>query len=233
MCKAATRGLTHVRIRSSSNRSRISCIDRGHPHMMICSSLARNRSPSPVASCFFGRIVFSDAAIESRFASQRNPKTKSQASAASSRQTLQSRTGYCAENRFSFSRLTVLHRRLITKSAVSGGGMSEPTKPPPQHEDRPNMRARLRPFLQLIPRFCGEERLWFSMFVVASGLSVLVNLASRVLFSLVVPFEIAVALSHICGMVTTVSGQTRLHRATAGCGARTPKDKARALNRRS
>jgi putative flippase GtrA len=91
---------------------------------------------------------------------------------------------------------------LITKSAVSTGGMSEPTKPPPQYEDRVNMRAHLRPFLQPIARFCGEERLRFSMFVVASGLSVPVNLASRVLFSLVVPFEIAVVLSHICGMVT-------------------------------
>jgi putative flippase GtrA len=80
--------------------------------------------------------------------------------------------------------------------------MSEPTKPPPQYEDRVNMRARLRPFLPPIARFCGEERLRFSMFVVASGLSVPVNLASRVLFSLVVPFEIAVVLSHICGMVT-------------------------------
>jgi putative flippase GtrA len=40
------------------------------------------------------------------------------------------------------------------------------------------------------------------MFVVASGLSVPVNLASRVLFSLAVPFEIAVVLSHICGMLT-------------------------------
>jgi hypothetical protein len=62
----------------------------------------------------FGGIVFSDAAIESRFASQGNPKTKSQASAASSRQTLQSRTGYCAENRFSSSRLfsTRVHDQL-------------------------------------------------------------------------------------------------------------------------
>jgi hypothetical protein len=80
--------------------------------------------------------------------------------------------------------------------------MSEPTKPPPQYGDRVNMRARLRPFLQPIARFCGEERLRFSMFVVASGLSVPVNLAARVLFSLAVPFEIAVVLSHICGMVT-------------------------------
>src|ERR1700704_3512936 len=80
--------------------------------LMIWSSLARNRSPSLVASCFFGRIVFSDAAIESRFASQGNPKTKSQGSAASDRQTLQSKTCCCPENRFIFNRLEVVHRRL-------------------------------------------------------------------------------------------------------------------------
>src|SRR3981081_186970 len=59
--------------------------------LLIWSCLARNRSPSLVASCFFGRIVFSDAAIESRFASQGNPKTKSQGYAASDRKTLQTK----------------------------------------------------------------------------------------------------------------------------------------------
>ncbi len=35
--------------------------------LMICSSLARNRSADPVVSCCFGRIVASDAARESWF----------------------------------------------------------------------------------------------------------------------------------------------------------------------
>src|SRR6202158_219745 len=94
---------------------------------MIWSSRARNRSPSPVASCFFGRIVFSDAAIESRFAIQGNPKTKSQGSGASDRQTLQSKTCCCPENRFVFNRLEVVHRRLFTVQSAGpsplGGGV--------------------------------------------------------------------------------------------------------------
>jgi hypothetical protein len=43
---------------------------------MIWSSRARNRSPALVVSCFFGRIVPSDAAKESRFAAQGNPKNE-------------------------------------------------------------------------------------------------------------------------------------------------------------
>src|SRR5580692_10636915 len=78
---------------------------------MIWSSLARNRSPSPVVSCFFGRIVFSDAAIESQLAGRGNPKAKSQGSAPSERQTLQSKTLYCTQNRFLFNRLAVVHGR--------------------------------------------------------------------------------------------------------------------------
>jgi hypothetical protein len=41
---------------------------------------ARNRSSSPVVSCFFGRIVPSDAAGESSFVLKGNPKMKLQAS---------------------------------------------------------------------------------------------------------------------------------------------------------
>jgi hypothetical protein len=81
--------------------------------LMIWSSRARNRSPSAVVSCFFGRILPSDAAIESQLAGRGNPKAKSQASAASSRQTLQAKTAYCAENRFVFNRLAVVHGRQI------------------------------------------------------------------------------------------------------------------------
>src|SRR5215471_21050949 len=40
--------------------------------LMIWSSRARNRSPDPVVSCFFGRIVPSDAATESCFSIRGN-----------------------------------------------------------------------------------------------------------------------------------------------------------------
>jgi len=56
--------------------------------------------------------VFSDAAIESQLAGRGNPKAKSQGSAPSERQTLQSKTLYCTENRFLFNRLAVVHGRL-------------------------------------------------------------------------------------------------------------------------
>lgn len=80
--------------------------------------------------------------------------------------------------------------------------MSEPIKLAPLLEHRDSRRASLLRLLQPIAEQFGEERLRFFMFVVAAGLSVPVNLASRVLFSLVVPFEIAVILSHISGMLT-------------------------------
>ena len=68
-----------------------------------------------------------------------------------------------------------------------------------QDRDTRVLRARL---LQPIGKLCEEEPLRFLMFVIASGLSVPVNLSSRMLFSLFVPFELAIALSHLCGMVT-------------------------------
>src|ERR1035441_6951507 len=43
---------------------------------MICSSVARNRSPDPVASCCFGRIVPSDATTKSQFVSKGNPENE-------------------------------------------------------------------------------------------------------------------------------------------------------------
>jgi hypothetical protein len=42
--------------------------------LMICSSLARNRSPDLVVACCFGRIVPSDAVKESWFAQKENRK---------------------------------------------------------------------------------------------------------------------------------------------------------------
>jgi len=46
------------------------------------------------------------------------------------------------------------------------------------------------------------ERVRFARFLVAAGLSVPVNLGSRILFSQVVSYEIAIVLSHVCGMLT-------------------------------
>jgi putative flippase GtrA len=42
----------------------------------------------------------------------------------------------------------------------------------------------------------------FLRFVVAAGLSVPVNVGTRILFSRHMPYEIAIVLSHACGMVT-------------------------------
>ena len=48
----------------------------------------------------------------------------------------------------------------------------------------------------------APDRMLFLKFVVAAGLSVPVNLGSRILFSRAMPFEIAIVLSHVCGMLT-------------------------------
>jgi hypothetical protein len=72
----------------------------------------------PIVSCFFGRIVFSDAAIESQLAGRGNPKAKSQGSTPSERQTLQSKTLYWTENRFLFNRLAVVHGPLSRWSTL-------------------------------------------------------------------------------------------------------------------
>ena len=95
-CRAA-----RSRHRSSPSRScRASCTSSCF-RLMIWSSRARNRSPDPVVSCFFGRIVSSDAAIESLLRRPEGiPKRNRKVLAPSDRQTLQSKTGRCAENRF-------------------------------------------------------------------------------------------------------------------------------------
>src|SRR4051794_10314650 len=79
---------------------------------MIWSSRARNRSFEPVVSCCFGRIVPSDAARESCFASKRNRKMKSQASRASDPETLQSQTRPQTQKRLSLNGLEIVHGRL-------------------------------------------------------------------------------------------------------------------------
>ena len=47
-----------------------------------------------------------------------------------------------------------------------------------------------------------EDRWQFLKFLVAAGLSVPVNLGSRVLLSGVMPYEAALVVSHLCGMLT-------------------------------
>lgn len=47
----------------------------------------------------------------------------------------------------------------------------------------------------------ASRRYQFLAFVIAAGLSVPVNLLTRVAFSRAMPFEFAVALSHVCGMI--------------------------------
>jgi len=46
-----------------------------------------------------------------------------------------------------------------------------------------------------------QTRSRFIRFLVAAGLSVPVNLGSRILFSRVMPYEVAIVLSHGCGML--------------------------------
>src|SRR5215467_3741063 len=82
--------------------------------LMIWSSRARNRSPDPVAPCFFGRIVPSDATTESRFEIRRNRKMKLQGSRPSDPETLQSQNSIRTENRLTINGLAVLHGRLQT-----------------------------------------------------------------------------------------------------------------------
>jgi putative flippase GtrA len=47
-----------------------------------------------------------------------------------------------------------------------------------------------------------QDRWQFLKFLVAAGLSVPVNLGSRVLLSRVMPYEAALVASHLCGMLT-------------------------------
>src|SRR5262249_23509102 len=75
-------------------------------------SRARNRSPDPVVSCFFGRIAPSDAATESCFSIRGNRENELQASKASDTETLQSQVNKAAKKRLSLSGLEILHGRL-------------------------------------------------------------------------------------------------------------------------
>src|SRR5262249_46098296 len=79
-------------------------------------SRARNRSPDPVVSCFFGRIAPSDAATESCFSIRGNRENELQASKASDTETLQSQVNKAAKKRLSLSGLEILHGRLVMGS---------------------------------------------------------------------------------------------------------------------
>jgi hypothetical protein len=84
--------------------------------LMIWSSRARNRSPDPVVSCFFGRIASSDAATESCFSIRGNCENEFASSRASDTETLQSQVNKAAKKRLSLSGLEILHGRLIEYS---------------------------------------------------------------------------------------------------------------------
>src|SRR5215470_4449154 len=80
---------------------------------MIWSSLARNRSPSPVVSGFFGRILplRCDEGITTGD-SRETSKSKLQSSAPSSLKSLQSQNLPRPENRLSLNALAIVHGRL-------------------------------------------------------------------------------------------------------------------------
>src|SRR5262249_46225475 len=81
-------------------------------------SRARNRSPDPVVSCFFGRIAPSDAATESCFSIRGNRENELQASKASDTETLQSQVNKAAKKRLSLSGLEILHGRLTRRAGL-------------------------------------------------------------------------------------------------------------------
>jgi hypothetical protein len=105
--------------------------------LMIWSSRARNKSPDPVVSCLFGRIVPSDAATQSRSSIRGNPKPRLQAFRASGLETLQSQIRKIVRKRLSLSRLELVHGRLfdsVTRSArfrVRPPSSSPPSSSPP------------------------------------------------------------------------------------------------------
>lgn len=64
---------------------------------------------------------------------------------------------------------------------------------------RPPELGKPRSFRHLVQ--AASRRYQFLAFVIAAGLSVPVNLLTRIAFSRVMPFEAAVVLSHVCGML--------------------------------
>jgi len=58
----------------------------------------------------------------------------------------------------------------------------------------------------------------FFRFVVAAGLSVPVNLAARAIFSLVMPYEVAIVLSHLVGMAVAFTLTRRFVFGASGRG---------------
>src|SRR5262245_39572410 len=92
--------------------------------LMIWSSRARNRSPDPVVSCFFGRIAPSDAATESCFSIRGNCENEFASSRASDTETLQSQVNKAAKKRLSLSGLEILHGRLRRAAGAATSGSS-------------------------------------------------------------------------------------------------------------
>ena len=80
--------------------------------------------------------------------------------------------------------------------------MKPTAKPPP--EAGPASSGTGTPTASAGTRSAGSRstRLQFLRFLVAAGLSVPVNLGSRIVFSRAMPYEAALVLSHLCGMLT-------------------------------
>jgi hypothetical protein len=80
--------------------------------LMICSSRARNRSPDPVVSCFFGRIAPSNAATESRLPIRGNLQNDIASFGRSDPETLQSQKRRRFKIRPLVKSLQVVHGQL-------------------------------------------------------------------------------------------------------------------------
>jgi putative flippase GtrA len=48
----------------------------------------------------------------------------------------------------------------------------------------------------------SEGRRRFALFVLAGGTAALVNIASRIVFSFAIPYEVAIVVAYLCGMTT-------------------------------
>src|SRR5262249_42365124 len=84
--------------------------------LMIWSSRARNRSPDPVVSCFFGRIAPSDAATESCFSIRGNRENEIASFQGLRHGNLAISSQQSRQKRLSLSGLEVLHRRPLSQN---------------------------------------------------------------------------------------------------------------------
>src|SRR6516162_7618315 len=96
--------------------------------LMIWSSRARNRSSDPVVSCFFGRIVPSDAAIESRSLIRGNLENEIARFQRLGPQNPQSHICQTQKKRLLLNGLEIVHGRLIIGLILKGQQRALPQK---------------------------------------------------------------------------------------------------------